>query len=264
MPPRARRDLRARAGLRVSLARFAAVAAGIVALFGAWEIVGRLQLGGPSWPPFSSVVAFASEPANRALLLDAAARTAGEALSGFAFGAAAGCGLAALAALAPPAAPGLVRLAAVVNGIPLVALGSLFAVTLPRGENPVAVAAFGAFFMVFVSATAGLESASLRHRDLFAVLGASRLTTFARLLWPAALPAIADGLRLAAPVAVVGAIVGEWFAPERGLGPLLVNAMQNYQTNLLWASALAGALVSSTAYVLLGALRGLAADRYAP
>jgi hypothetical protein len=48
------------------------------------------------------------------------------------------------------------------------------------------------------------------------------------------------------------------------LGPLLVNAMQNYQSNLLWASALAGALVSSAAYAFLGAVRHVAAERYAP
>jgi NitT/TauT family transport system permease protein len=250
--------------VNAAFSRFSAIGSGIVALFAAWEIVGRLHLGGPSWPPISSVFAFASESANRALLLDAAARTAGEAFVGFLYGAGAGCGLAALSALVPVTAPGLVRLAAVVNGIPLVALASLFAVTLPRGANPVAVAAFGTFFMVFVAASAGLEAASSRYGDLFTVLGASRATAFARLLWPAALPAIADGLRLAAPVAVVGAIVGEWFAPDRGLGPLLVNAMQNYQSNLLWASALAGALVSSAAYAFLGAVRHAAAERYAP
>ena len=118
--------------------------------------------------------------------------------------------------------------------------------------------------MLFVAATVGLNAAPAAQRDVLRVLGASRWTTFRRLQLPAALPAIADGLRLSAPVSVVGAIVGEWFAAERGLGPLLVNAMQNYQIDLLWSAALIGALGSATAYLILSGVRAAAARRYLP
>jgi len=239
-------------------------ATGIVAFVLAWEAAGRAHALGASWPPLSDVVAYAADRQHRGLLAAALAVTAREALIGYVAGALAGTLLAALALLVPPAAPGLERFAAVVNGVPIIAVGSICAVTFPPAVNPVLVAALGTFFLVFVAATAGFAAAPRAHRELFAALGASRATTFARLAIPAALPALVDGLRFAAPVAVVGAIIGEWFAGDRGLGPLLVNAMQNYQIALLWAAALLGALLSALAYGVLGVVRGAAARRFAP
>jgi len=107
-----------------------------------------------------------------------------------------------------------------------------------------------------------LHSTPAAQADVLRVLGASRWATFAQLQLPAALPAVADGLRLSAPVAIVGAIIGEWFAAERGLGPLLVNAMQNYQIDLLWSAALVGALISAGAYGVLSIVQHAAARRY--
>ncbi|MGD0476175.1 MAG: ABC transporter permease subunit [Candidatus Velthaea sp.] len=62
------------------------------------------------------------------------------------------------------------------------------------------------------------------------MLASTRWTTFVRLELPAAVPAMLDAVRSAAPVSVVGAILGEWFAAEAGLGPMLIGAMQNYET----------------------------------
>ena len=93
------------------------------------------------------------------------------------------------------------------------------------------------------------------------MLGATRFATFLRLDIPGAVPAIVDGVRSAAPAAVVGAIVGEWFASEHGLGPLLVAAMQNYAIDQLWAVALSGTLLSIALYTVLGALRSVACAR---
>jgi NitT/TauT family transport system permease protein len=207
-------------------------------------------------------MAYALAPEHAALLADAALRTGREALTGYAAGAVAGCALAALATLVPASAPGLERFAAIVNGIPVVAVGSLCAVTFPPSVNPAIVAALATFFVAFVAALAGLESPSVTHRALFAALGAPRDRTFGLLQVPSALPALADGLRASAPIAVVGAIIGEWFASDRGLGPLLINAMQNYQIDLLWATALCGALLAATAYGLLGVLALVAARTF--
>ncbi len=242
----------------------AAGIAGLAAFALLWELAGRAHALGPSWPPLSTVVAYLVDPSHRGLLLDALGHTAREAGLGYAAGAAAGTLCAALALLVPSGAPGIERFAAVVNGVPIIAVGSICAVTFPPAVNPVLVAALGTFFLVFVAASAGLAAASRAHRDLFAVLGATRATTFFRLAIPAAVPALVDGLRFAAPVAVVGAIIGEWFAGDRGLGPLLVNAMQNYQIALLWSAALLGALLSALAYGALGVLRSGAVRRFAP
>ncbi len=242
--------------------RLAAGAAGFIVMAAAWEIAGRLALLGPSWPPFSRVAAYGLAAGHRALLLDAGLQTLREAAGGFAIGSAAGCACALLAVLVPGAALGIERFAAIVNGIPVIAVGALCAVTFPPAVNPIVVASLAVFFLVFVAAGAGLSAAEAAQRDVLRVLGASRWVTFRRLQWPAALPAIAGGLQLSAPVSMVGAIIGEWFAAEAGLGPLLVNAMQNYQIDLLWSAALVGALISASAYLALGIVQRAAARRY--
>jgi NitT/TauT family transport system permease protein len=242
--------------------RIAAGLAGLALVLVAWEGAGRFGWLGPSWPPFSLVAAFIAAPEHRALLSAAASQTLREAALGFAAGSVAGCACALVGVLIPPAAFGIERFAAIVNGIPVIGIGSLCAVTFPPAVNPVVVASLAVFFMLFVSATAGLQGAPAGGHDLLRVLGASRWVTFARLQLPAALPAVADGLRLSAPIAVVGAIIGEWFTAETGLGPLLVNAMQNYQIDLLWAAALTGALISMLAYLALGVLQRAAARRF--
>jgi NitT/TauT family transport system permease protein len=242
--------------------RLLASAGGLAVLAAGWELAGRTGALGPSWPPLSGVWAFAAEPEHAALLVDAAGRTGREALTGYAAGSLAGCGLAMSSALVPAAAPGLERFAALVNGIPVIAVGSLCAVTFPPSANPAIVAALATFFIAFVATVAGLDSPARIQRALFEALGASRARTFGLLELPAALPGIADGLRASAPVAVVGAIIGEWFASDRGLGPILVNAMQNYQIDLLWGAALAGAALAAGAYLVLGVLAAAAANRF--
>jgi NitT/TauT family transport system permease protein len=236
--------------------------AGIVATALGWEVIGRLQLLGSSWAPLSAVIAYAFAPDHRALLLDALARTGAEALAGLAIGSCGGIALASVAAIVPRLSNGLFAFASVVNGIPIIAVAGVCVLTLPRNATPAVVSALAVGFIVFVASASGLASALPVQRDLFTVLGASRLATFRRLFVPCAVPALLDGLRSAAPSAVVGAIIGEWFASERGLGPLLVAAMQNYAIDQLWAVALAGALLSIAAYALLGALRSAVEERF--
>jgi NitT/TauT family transport system permease protein len=227
-----------------------------------WELIGRLHAFGSAWAPLSTVIAYAFTPANGALLLAAALRTGSEALAGLMIGGSAGFALASCAALVPRLARGLGTFASLINGIPIIAVAGVCALTVPRDGTPIVVASLAAGFMVFVASAAGLASTLAVQRDLFAVLGASRGATFARLLVPCALPTILDGVRSAAPSAVVGAIIGEWFSAERGLGPLLVAAMQNYAIAQLWAAALAGALLSIAAYALLGGLRAAVGSRF--
>jgi NitT/TauT family transport system permease protein len=239
----------------------APVLAGIVAVAVLWEAIGRAQLFGSTWPPLSAVLAYLFAPDHGSLLVNAVSRTGGEALVGLLIGTAAAIALAALSALVPAAAPGLGAFASIVNGIPIIAVAGVCVLTLPRDATPIVVAALAVGFIVFVAAEAALATAPATQRDLFRVLGATRFATFVRLDVPGAVPAIVDGVRSAAPAAVVGAIVGEWFASEHGLGPLLVAAMQNYAIDQLWAVALSGTLLSVALYGVLGALRSIAGAR---
>ena len=67
-------------------------------------------------------------------------------------------------------------------------------------------------------------------------MGASRLATLRHLRVPAALPNLASGLRVAASVAPIGAVVGEWVGSEAGLGYLMLHANARMQTDLMFAA----------------------------
>lgn len=237
-------------------------AGGVLALLVLVEIVGRLGLAGPGWPPLTDVLGYVAKPSAQQLLGRALTATATAALAGFLLGGVVALLVAVLSALVPATGPGLERLAAVVHAVPLIALGPLLITTAGREATPTLVAALAAGFAVFVAATSALGSANDAQRDVFTVLGAGRASTLLRLQLPAGLPLIVDGLTLAAPAAVLGAVIGEWFGARRGIGVLLVSSMQNVQTDQLWAAALTAAAISLLAYVLLVALRGAVNRRF--
>lgn len=236
--------------------------AGIVLLVVAADAIGRLGLAGAAWPTVTDVVDYLASSTAQTLLGRALAATGTAAAIGFVAGGLGALALALLGALLPAAGPGLDRLAAVVHAVPLIALAPLLVTTVGREGTSTVIAALAAGFAVFVAATSALASTARAGRDVFAVLGASRLSTVLRLQLPAGLPTIVDGLTLAAPAAVLGAVIGEWFGARRGLGVLLVSAMQNVQIPLLWSAALSAAALSLAAYVLLVALRGWVTRRF--
>jgi ABC-type nitrate/sulfonate/bicarbonate transport system permease component len=238
-------------------------ALGVAIFLLAWEIVGRTQLLGISWPPLSDVLGMLADSANLPLFERALGSTLASTALGYAWGIGAGLVLATLAHLAPPLRRGADRLAAVLNAVPSIALGPIFLVLLSRDSTPAAVSSIHVFFIVFVSLSSGLHRATPAHRDLFSVLGADRLKRFSRLELPAALPALVSGLRLAWPAALIGAIIGEWFGAARGIGILIINAMQNFQIVLLWCAVLLAVGCSLFFYGLLTLAERAAYARFA-
>jgi sulfonate transport system permease protein len=230
------------------LVRFAGGAAGALLLLAAWEVAGQTGALGSSWPPLTTVLEVYGDAATRDLLVRSLSTTVGEAALGYAIG----VGIAVLAGsagvLVPPLRGLIESAAAGLNSIPWILLGPLLVLVVPRWVGPVAIAALAVFFSVFVAVSTGFSAASAVHQDLLSSLGASRFVRFRRLQLPAATPELVDGLRLAAPAALVGAIFGEWFGADSGLGLLLISSMQNFRIDLLWATALLGAAVSLLAY----------------
>ena len=237
-------------------------ASGIALTVATWEIIGRTGAFGRTFPPFTAIVDTLTDPGRRDLFGRALGATVDSAVKGFVFGVIIGVAAAALGVVVPGLREGLDRLAAVVHAIPLIALGPFLIVTLSREGTPTAIATLAVVFNVFVAASAGLRAASEQHHDVLSVLGADRRTRFRHLQLPAALPAIADGLKLAAPAAVLGAILGEWFGAPRGVGIVIVSALQNYQIELLWSAAMLGAGLSLLAFTVFGAVEVWVAGRY--
>ena len=175
---------------------------------------------------------------SRDTYLRAAAATISAAARGFLIGGALAFLAALVAVSVPPLRGFVVRLATVANAAPWVAVAPCLLIVLGRDQGPVAVAALAVFFPIFVSTSVGLTSAPQAIHDVASALGAGRLRRVWSVQLPASWPSTADGLKLAAPAALAGAVFGEWYGADRGLGVLLITAMQGARADRLWAAAL--------------------------
>ncbi len=242
--------------------RLGASVLGVLILLGLVEVVGRAELAGPTWPPLSSVLAYGVGEPGRVILARAVGATAVEALTGLLAGVLVAVVAAALGLVAPWLRPGMSHLAVLLSTVPLIALGPVLVTTVGNERTPMVIAALGAGFVVFVAMSSAFSRPPTSLDDVFQVFGASRRHVLARLRAPAAVPAFFDGLALAAPAALLGAVVGEWFGAPRGIGVLLVTSMQNYEIPQLWAAALCLSVVSLIAFGTLTALRRASVRRF--
>jgi NitT/TauT family transport system permease protein len=113
-----------------------------------------------------------------------------------------------------------------------------------------------ALFPVISSTLFGLQSAERGQHELFSLHKASRLTRLRKLQLPAALPAILTGFQVAATLAVVGAVVGDFFFKQGdpGIGVLIDVYRARLQSEQLFGAALAASLLGVLAFSLFGLL----------
>jgi NitT/TauT family transport system permease protein len=136
--------------------------------------------------------------------------------------------------------------------VPKIAIAPLLVVWLGFGPAPkILVAVLIAFFPVVISSVAGLRSVDTELLDLASTMGASPVRTFMKIRFPAALPQIFAGLKVAVTLAVVGAIVGEFVGANAGLGYLLLIANGQMNSALLFAGLF---VMSAIGIVLFAAL----------
>lgn len=227
---------------------------GLIGLVLVWEAVGRAGWLGSALPPLSETVATLFAPANSRLFATAASSTALSSLWGLLIGVGAAFVLSVAALAFPPLRPGFDRFAGFVHALPLIGIAPVLIVVMGRESAPAAVATLGAFFSAYVAIGASFRRTSSVHSDLFTTLGSSTLSRFVRLQLPSSLPGLIDALRLAAPGAVLGAVLGEWFGAPQGVGIVILSSAQNYQIPQLWAAALLATVMALGAY---GALSGV-------
>lgn len=183
-----------------------------------------------------------------------AATTAAEILLGLALGTAAGgCGALCLAHWRG-ARRWLLPLLVASQAVPVFALAPLLVLWLGYGmASKVAMATLIIFFPVTAALYDGLRRADPGLLDLARVMGATPGAALWRLRLPAALPAFASGLRVAAAVAPIGAVVGEWVGSSAGLGYLMLHANARMQTDLLFAALFVLTAMAVTLYAALDA-----------
>lgn len=132
--------------------------------------------------------------------------------------------------------------------VPLVAVAPLLVLWFGPGLPSVSISAFiVSLFPVIANTFAGMRSVDPALRDLFGLYGASPIARLLKLRLPHALPDILTGLRIAAGLSVIGAIVGEFvagLADERaGLGVLVLSANRNLQTATVFAAVILASLL---------------------
>ena len=153
---------------------------------------------------------------------DDVAATLWESVAGFVLGAALGLALAIPSGLSEVMRRMLHPYAIGLQVTPRIAIAPIVIAWAGFGySSKIWIAAIIAFFPVYVNALTGILTVDEEAREMFRSLGASRWQTFMRLVTPSSLPVLFAGLKTAAGLALVGAVVGEFISAQRGLGVLV-------------------------------------------
>lgn len=203
---------------------------GLTLLLVLWEAGVRLfDVAAYALPAPSGVAtAFLAEPA---FFLRHAAITAGEILLGLLVGGTLGAGTALALAASPRLESAARPLLVASQALPVFALAPLLVVWLGFGvASKIAMASLIIYFPVASAFSDGLSRLDPGLADLARLHGAGRLQTLRLLRVPSALPFLASGLRIAATVAPIGAVVGEWVGAAGGLGFIMLQANARVQT----------------------------------
>jgi NitT/TauT family transport system permease protein len=201
-------------------------------------------------PPLSKVLE--TFWTGRSMLLQQSWITLGEIVGGFFWAVVGGLAIG-LAIFAWPVMRRMLYPAIVLfQGLPKVALAPIFIIWFGYGlASKVLMAFLFAFFPVVVATLGGLAGTPEHLLEHFRAIRASATTTFLRLRIPSALPSIMDGCKTAMPLAVIGAIVGEFVGSENGLGHLILEANANARTDLMFAALFAISILAGVLYVLV-------------
>lgn len=224
---------------------------GIVAV---WEAAAR-GLALPQWLLPAPTVIAAEIVATPGLFAQHALVTAGEVVLGFLLSVAVGIPLAVGIAYSRVFERTLYPLLVASQAIPKVAIAPLLIVWFGFGTLPKVLVAFLiAFFPIVIDTVVGLRSVEPEMLHLGRSMGAGRWQMFAKIRLPKALPSIFAGLKVAITLAVVGAIVGEFVAADRGLGYLLMIASGEMNSKLLFAAIVVLTALGVAFFLLVEAL----------
>lgn len=214
---------------------------GFITLFICWQLLSDYLLPADRrWllPPPSESFTYILE--HFPSFLEASLATGSASALGLFVGALAGFIIAIFFHLVPSFERTLLPFVSTLPAVPIVSIAPLIAVWFGFGlSSRIVIVAFITFFPVLVTVLAGLSSGYRPQREYCLAIGAPLGKRLLYMDLPAALGYFAAGLKAAAPVAVVGAIVAEYVAPKNGLGYLvLTNALRTNVVGVV-ASALA-------------------------
>lgn len=240
----------------------APIAVGL-AMLGLWFLVVDVLHSAPKALP-SPVAIVGDLVKHNGIILEDMGITATNALVGLAAGTVIAIVLAALAASARPIDGMLAPIVAALAVVPIVAitpiLNTMFGASSQFGRQY--VAAIAAFIPVFVNVLRGLRQTRPVHRDLLRASGASAGQTFRVLTLPTALPYLLTGLRIASSVAVIAALVAEYFGgPADGIGTAIATYAKSGRASLAFAYVAGGIAIGLVLFLITSLLERLVSRR---
>jgi ABC-type nitrate/sulfonate/bicarbonate transport system permease component len=193
--------------------------------------------------------------ANRSELLSALGVTVRDAALGYVAGTLVAVGVSLAIALRRGIGQTVMPVAIALRSVPLIAMTPILTLVIGQGVLSVTViAGVVTFFPTLVNVTQGLRAAPAAAFDLFTAYGASDMTILRKARLPYALPAIFASARIAAPGALLGAILAEWLSTGQGLGNLMVTSSSTANYSMLWACVVVITAVSILVYNAVSAV----------
>lgn len=231
-------------------ARWLPPAVGIVSLVGLWELLARTAFAGTHTvpTPWQTLQGLWLDRGFYPPNVEPTILAAGK---GFLIGNAIAIALAMVCVVMPRTERVIMPFAVVAYSVPIIAIAPIL-VVLFRGDTPrVVLAALSVFFTTLVGTNLGLRSADPTALDLVRAYGGGPVRQLLKVRLWASVPAVLAAFKIAAPSALLGAIIGEFLGADRGLGSALVIAQQNLDAVRTWGIAV---VVTAIACALYGAI----------
>lgn len=201
-----------------------------------WELATRI-FGVPEYLLPAPSAVFLAIGADAGLFAFHAAYTLQETLLGFVVAVVLGVGLAVLIVQSKFLEQTLYTMLVSLNSVPKVAIAPLFIVWMGTGLNPkVAIAAMIAIFAIVIDMVHGLRSVDPEMIDLGRTARGSALQIVWKIRFPHALPSLFAGMKVGISLALIGAIVGEFVAANRGLGYMIMVAQGQFDVVRMFAA----------------------------
>jgi putative hydroxymethylpyrimidine transport system permease protein len=192
---------------------------------------------------------------DRVLILQNAVPTLVEILAGFGLALAAGLGVAVLFRGSDLVRRAGYPLVVASQTIPVIVIAPILVVWFGYGIWPkLLIIALICFFPIAVNTLDGLRSTDPEAVRMMRSLDASRAQVFRRVEVPTALPSVFTGARIAAAVAVIGAVFGEWAGSEEGLGHLILQDNAQLMTARMFASVFVLSVIAIGLYAIIALL----------
>ncbi len=145
------------------------------------------------------------------------------------------------------------------NSVPKVALAPLFVIWLGTGSAPkFAIAAIIAIFPIVINTTVGLRAIDNDMIDLALSARATRRDIMLKIRFPNALPSLFAGAKIGISFALIGAIVGEFVAGEKGLGSVILTSQASFNSARAFAAILLLGVIGTVMFYIVEAIENWA------